>query len=384
MQTFDASGIPAELAELRSQLEGTDRELLQLLHQRLDLATQLGEAEKGAGQPAYAPQREAEQLHARRAEAEALGLSPDLAEDILRRCMRESRLQGQGQSPGVRPGLRAAVVGGGGQLGRRFVGALAESGYEVAVLERDDWARAAEIVAGAGLVLVAVPIHATEEVIRALPPLPAHCLLADLTSVKAAPMRAMLEAHAGPVLGLHPMFGPDVLTFAGEVTAYCPGRGSEEETGWLLEQLRRWGLRLHEVTPEGHDRLMGLIQAMRHASAYTYGLNLSRERPALGDLLALSSPIYRLELMMVGRLFAQNGDLYYDIIHSQKENLDLLRRYHQTLAEVIALLERDDRAAFLAHFEAVREFFGPLGEQFLRESRVLLAQSKEGRAKPLQ
>ena len=98
MQTFDASGIPAELAELRSQLEGTDRELLQLLHQRLDLATQLGEAEKGAGQPAYAPQREAEQLHARRAEAEALGLSPDLAEDILRRCMRESRLQGQGQS----------------------------------------------------------------------------------------------------------------------------------------------------------------------------------------------------------------------------------------------------------------------------------------------
>ncbi|ADY25525.1 chorismate mutase [Deinococcus proteolyticus MRP] len=368
---------PPELAALREQIDANDRELLQLLRQRVELARQVGDVKRAQGLPIYVPEREAALLDARRAEAQALGLSPDLAEDVLRRCMRESYVQETGHSVGVRPGLRVVVVGGGGRLGRRFVQAFRESGYEVAVLERGDWDRAAELVQGAGLVLVSVPIHDTAAVMAQLPPLPPGCLLADLTSVKAAPMQAMLAAHSGPVLGLHPMFGPDVLTFAKEVTVFCRGRGEPGEVDWLLEQLRLWGLRLHAAQPEEHDRHMGLIQAMRHATAYAYGLNLSRERPQLDELLALSSPIYRLELMMVGRLFAQDPELYYDIIQSQRQHLELIRDYHATLADVIGLLERDDRDAFTQRFCEVREFFGPLGEQFLNESRVMLAQSKD-------
>ncbi|MDI8296325.1 hypothetical protein MJI53_23840, partial [Salmonella enterica subsp. enterica serovar Anatum] len=40
------------------------------------------------------------------------------------------------------------------------------------------------------------------------------------------------------------------------------------------------------------------------------------ENVQLEQLLALSSPIYRLELAMVGRLFAQDPQLYADIIMS--------------------------------------------------------------------
>ncbi|MDO4262629.1 MAG: bifunctional chorismate mutase/prephenate dehydrogenase [Deinococcus sp.] len=368
---------PPELDALRAEIDANDRELLRLLQRRIELARQVGDVKRAQGLPIYVPERESALLDARRAEAAALGISPDLAEDVLRRCMRESYVQESGHSVGVRPGLRVVVVGGGGRLGGRFVQAFRESGYEVAVLERGDWDRAAELLAGAGLVLVSVPIHDTAAVIAALPPLPPGCLLADLASVKAEPLRAMLAAHPGPVLGLHPMFGPDVLTFAKEVTVFCRGRGEPGEVDWLLEQLRLWGLRLHPANPSEHDRHMGLIQAMRHATAYAYGLNLSRERPHLDELLALSSPIYRLELMMVGRLFAQDPQLYYDIIGSQPSHLGLIRDYHAALAEVIELLERGDRDAFTRHFYDVREFFGPLGEQFLSESRVLLAQSKD-------
>ncbi|MFO6426374.1 hypothetical protein ACLBOM_11150 [Escherichia coli] len=38
---------------------------------------------------------------------------------------------------------------------------------------------------------------------------PKDCILVDLASVKNGPLQAMLAAHDGPVLGLHPMFGPD-------------------------------------------------------------------------------------------------------------------------------------------------------------------------------
>ncbi|WP_261663256.1 bifunctional chorismate mutase/prephenate dehydrogenase [Deinococcus sp. Marseille-Q6407] len=375
--TAPDSAAQPELDALREQIDAGDRELLRLLQRRIDLARQVGDVKRAQGLPIYVPEREAALLEARRAEAAALGISPDLAEDVLRRCMRESYVQENGHSKGVRPGLRVVVVGGAGRLGRRFVQAFRESGYDVAVLERDDWDHAAKLVEHAGLVLISVPIHDTEAVIRQLPPLPQDCLLADLTSVKAAPLQAMLAQHPGPVVGLHPMFGPDVLTFAKEVTVFCRGRGTAEQVDWLLEQLRLWGLRLHAAQPEEHDRHMGLIQAMRHATAYAYGLNLSREQPDLGELLALSSPIYRLELMMVGRLFAQDAGLYYDIIQSQRQHLDLIRDYHATLADVIELLEGEDRGGFTRRFQEVREFFGPLGEQFLNESRVMLAQSKD-------
>ncbi|TGH91304.1 prephenate dehydrogenase/arogenate dehydrogenase family protein, partial [Escherichia coli] len=82
-------------------------------------------------------------------------------------------------------------------------------GYQVRTLEKEDWAQAETLLADAGMVIVSVPIHVTEAVIAKLPPLPEDCILVDLASVKSGPLQAMLSAHNGPVLGLHPMFGPD-------------------------------------------------------------------------------------------------------------------------------------------------------------------------------
>lgn len=56
---------------------------------------------------------------------------------------------------------------------------LTLSGYQVRILEKDDWSRAEEIVADAGMVIVSVPIHTTAATIAQLPPLPADCILVD-------------------------------------------------------------------------------------------------------------------------------------------------------------------------------------------------------------
>ncbi len=47
---------------------------------------------------------------------------------------------------------------------------LTLSGYQVRILEQQDWPRAVDIVADAGMVIVSVPIHVTEQVIAQLPP----------------------------------------------------------------------------------------------------------------------------------------------------------------------------------------------------------------------
>lgn len=94
-----------------------------------------------------------------------------------------------------------------------------------------------DIVADAGMVIVSVPIHVTEQVIAQLPPLPSDCILVDLASVKSGPLQAMLAAHDGPVLGLHPMFGPTAGARAKQVVVWCDGR-QPEAYQWFLEQIR--------------------------------------------------------------------------------------------------------------------------------------------------
>ena len=369
----------AELTALRDQIDEVDKALLSLLAKRLELVAEVGEVKSQYGLPIYVPEREAAMLASRREEAAALGVPPDLIEDVLRRVMRESYSSENDKGfKTLHPNLRPVViVGGGGQMGRLFEKMLTLSGYQVRILEKDDWARAADIVADAGMVIVSVPIHTTVETIGR-PPLPADCILVDLASVKAEPLQAMLAAHQGPVLGLHPMFGPDSGSLAKQVVVYCDGR-QPEAYQWFLEQIQVWGARLHRISAVEHDQNMAFIQALRHFATFAYGLHLAEENVRLEQLLALSSPIYRLELAMVGRLFAQDPQLYADIIMSSENNLALIKRYYQRFGEAIGLLEQGDKQAFIDSFRKVEHWFGDYAQRFQSESRTLLRQANDNR-----
>ncbi|MBY6225919.1 bifunctional chorismate mutase/prephenate dehydrogenase [Ferrimonas balearica] len=371
----------AALDALRAQIDEVDQEMLALLQRRLKLVGEVGTIKHREGVPIYAPKREASMLAKRRAEAEAMGVPPQLIEDLLRRIMRESYVSEKDVGfKRVHDTLGPIViVGGGGKLGGLFAQLFTLSGYEVRVLEQNDWDRADALLADAGMVVISVPIDKTCEVIERLPPLPEECLLVDLTSIKQAPLAAMLKAHPGPVLGLHPMFGPDVSSLAKQVVVVCHGRG-EEHYQWLLKQIAIWGARLHEAPASEHDQAMQLVQAMRHFTAFVYGLHLKREHADIEQLLQFSSPIYRLELAMVGRLFAQSPSLYADIIFAQPDALARARHYLERYQEALALLEAGDKVGFEALFDDVAQWFGDFAQQFRVESANMLMAANDSRS----
>jgi len=370
----------AELAPLRTQIDAIDRQLVELLAQRAKITAEVGRVKQQYALPLYVPERELSLLKARREQAEQIGVSAELVEDVLRRVMRESY---QTQETGFvcchEGGGKVVIVGGAGALGQRFASLFTRSGYQVAVLETADWPNAAAIVADAVLVLIAVPIHATMQVIAQLPNLPTNCVLADLTSVKSGPLTTMLTQHHGPVLGLHPMFGPDISNIVKQVVVVCHGRDAEHYQ-WLLQQFKVWGAVLSEKTAEQHDELMQLIQAMRHFSSLVYGVHLAEENADLAQLLELSSPIYRLELAMIGRLFAQNAELYADIMLSSVAVTGLLQRYQHRFNQLSHLLAARDKAGLMAEFAKGQQFFGELAGQFLQESRRLLQKASDERS----
>ncbi|MDC0612675.1 bifunctional chorismate mutase/prephenate dehydrogenase [Vibrio sp.] len=367
-----------ELNELRNQIDDVDKQMVELLARRLALVEKVGEVKSKHGLPIYAPDREAAMLASRREEAERRGVPPQLIEDILRRTMRESYSSEKDAGfKCLKPELRSVViVGGKGQLGSLFARMFRLSGYNVKILGSQDWAHANEMLSDAGLVVVTVPIHLTLEVISKLKGLPSDCILCDLTSIKAKPLAEMMKVHSGPVVGLHPMFGPDVPSLAKQVIVHCNGRGKEHYQ-WLIDQCSIWGASLCELKAEEHDHAMSLIQALRHFTSFVYGYHLSKENPNLDKLLKVSSPIYRLELMMVGRLFGQDPNLYGDIILSSEENVEMIRRFHSRLSEAVELLNHNDKQKFVDSFKDVSDWFGDYSKRFMLESQNLLKHAND-------
>ncbi|WP_371195490.1 bifunctional chorismate mutase/prephenate dehydrogenase [Glaciecola sp. SC05] len=371
------SSLDQKLSALRAQIDEVDSELVKLLKKRSSVTRDIGRLKSEYAQPIYVPEREKALIEARRQQAEELGLSPDLVEDILRRMMRDSYHSQHAKYACVNPEIaKVVVVGGAGALGKVFVSLFEQSAYSVAVLDKAQWQNAEEILSDADLVIISVPINTTCDIIAQLPKLKSSCVLADVTSIKQAPLDAMMAAHSGPVLGLHPMFGPDAPGMIKQVVVVCDGRHSDQYQ-WLLEQMRLWGGSLYPSSAAEHDHAMAYIQVMRHFSTFVYGQHLQQENPKLSELIEFSSPIYRLELAMVGRLFAQAPELYADIIFSNKDSIALLKRFSQRFEMAIQLLEHGDKSAFVEQFKEAALWFGDYSKICLIDSKKMLLKADD-------
>jgi chorismate mutase/prephenate dehydrogenase len=369
-----------DLSELRQQIDGIDSQLVKLLAQRAEITAKVGHYKSQVGLPIYVPEREAQLIAKRRVEAEQQNVSPVLVEDLLRRIMRESYHTQNVDYLCTNPQIKKIVViGGAGALGRIFVDIFKRSGYSVQLLEQNDWPNADSILCDAGLVLVAVPIKLTESIISKLTQLPSDCVLADVTSTKQKPLAAMMKAHKGPVLGLHPMFGPDVPSLVKQIVVVCHGRHCEQYE-WLLQQIRIWGGIVQQVSAKEHDDAMVFIQVMRHFCSFVFGSHLAGENPDLQQLISLSSPIYRLELAMVGRLFAQDPALYADIIFDNNDSIALLTQFSVKFNQALALVENNNKDEFIKQFFKIGAWFGDYSKQCLVDSRKLLLKADDDRS----
>jgi chorismate mutase/prephenate dehydrogenase len=364
----------AALEQLRVQIDSIDRRLVELLAQRLQVVQQVTKVKQQQDLATFHPAREENLISARRAQAADAGLDPDYVEDLFRTVLRHSRV-GQLDTlgrRGVRAGAKVLIVGGRGQMGRFFTEWLRRSDYEVRLLDREDWPHVGSLTKDIDLCLLAVPIDITAEVAaRVGPQLPAACVLADITSLKRKPLEAMLHSHRGPVVGLHPLFGPATTTMDKQIVIVAPGRHMDR-CQWVLDQFTVWGNVLVETPAAEHDEIMSVVQALRHFATFAFGQFLHSRRVPISRTLDLSSPIYRLELAMVGRLFAQDPELYAEIVFATPERLALLKDYIQSMQQNLGLVERGDKAEFVARFRKVAEWFGPFSEQALRESTFLV------------
>jgi len=364
----------SELDCLRKGIDAIDQQIVELLSKRQQQVNQVVALKKAHNLQVYHPAREEDLISARRQQAREAGLCPDFIEELYRIIIHRSRVVQSGQMAvkGVRPGATVLIVGGTGEMGRYFVDWFQRAGYVVRSMGSRDWENISALCDGIDLAIISVTIDKTPEIIERIGPyLPPDAVLADVTSIKKKPLAAMLAAHPGPVIGLHPLFGPTTSTLDKQIVVATPGR-DDAACRWVTDQFATWGSIIVTATAEEHDQIMEFVQALRHFATFSFGQFLAAKNVPLARTLEFSSPIYRLELGMVGRLFAQDAGLYAEIIFATPERRALLKEYIASLARNLDMLETGDRSVFEAEFKKIAAWFGPFGEQAIRESSFLI------------
>ncbi|BCL36478.1 bifunctional chorismate mutase/prephenate dehydrogenase [Nostoc sp. MS1] len=249
------------------------------------------------------------------------------------------------------------IIGGRGRMGQLFAQKLMAIGHKVNVLGQQDWDYADTLLSQAELVIVSVPIEHTVAIIeRAAKYLSPTTALCDITSIKVQPTQAMLAYHQGPVMGLHPMFGPSVKSFSGQKIVVCSGRG-DNSFQWLLDFMQSQGGELITCTPEEHDQMMVFVQATQHFYRLSLGVFLAQANIDLQRSLLMSSPSYRQEIEILKRLFKQNPNLCVDIILATEERCQAINDLAETYQRLAKLVVNKDREGLIREFEENKEFF---------------------------
>lgn len=268
----------------------------------------------------------------------------------------------------MRSTATVGVVGSAGAYGRWLVQFFVERmGCRVLGCDPADPAACSlgELLAQSEVIVFSAPISETPRLIGEAVMLAgeraAVQLWIDVTSIKAAPVAAMLASPA-EVLGLHPMTAPPKApSLRGRVLVSCEARidlwrGFVDALYAALEAERV------ECEPAQHDRVMALVQALVHAGHLAQAgvlAKLAAELGGPGALFPFRSASFELDLAMADRILAGNPAIYAGIQFDNPAVLPVLDSLAARVTRLRELVRAGDREAFEREFIAApRAAFG--------------------------
>jgi chorismate mutase/prephenate dehydrogenase len=345
------------LDELRTALTEVDEQVLALVARRQTLSEQVASVKRATGRATRDFGREREVILHGRNTAQRLGISPDLAESLLRQLIQSSlttQEQARVAAHAHGSGKRALVIGGCGKMGGWFSEFLASQGFNVVIADPSgslpgfeslpDWESDA---LDFDLIVLATPLSVTTKLLLALAKRAPRGLIFDLGSLKT-PVRAGLDAlvKAGcRVTSLHPMFGPDTDLLSGRHVIFIDlGNAAalkEAQDLFAPTMAERVVMGLDE-----HDRLIAYVLGLSHALNIAFFTALAESGEAALRLAKLSSTTFDAQLDVAARVAAESPELYFEIQSLNDYGGESLQALSQAVERLIATVRTKNAEEF--------------------------------------
>jgi prephenate dehydrogenase len=195
-------------------------------------------------------------------------------------------------------------------------------------------------VAGSDIVLIAVPVSATEATFKAIRHLvEPGVLFMDVGSTKRDVVdaaRRVLKERIGSFVPAHPIAGKEASGIAHADATLYNGRQViltplPQTTPELVQKATdTWasvGAQVLRMTPENHDAAFGAVSHLPHMLAFAYFNSVARQ-PAGKDYLSLAGPGFR----DFTRIAASDVEVWRDVLLSNREEvLKQAQRFRHTL-----------------------------------------------------
>jgi chorismate mutase / prephenate dehydrogenase len=360
------------LEELRERITALDRQLLSLIAERQALSRQVAEAKRADGRATRDFRREREVLMDGRAAAESLGVSPALAESMLRLLIRGSlttqeRLRVAAGGRGS--GRTAMVIGGAGKMGRWFSDFLASQGYAVTVADpaRKPDTETAETYGHVAdwrdqpleydLIVVATPLKIANVVLQELAQRKPRGTVFDIGSLKTPLRQGLLSLREAGcrVTSVHPMFGPDTELLSGRhvifVDVGCEAAIAEARALFASTMAEQVVMSLDE-----HDRLIAYVLGLSHALNIAFFTALAGSGEAAPRLAQLSSTTYDAQVDVATRVAAESPDLYFEIQSLNEYGRESLQALRDAVEQLWSAVTTSDAPRFVGMMQRGRDY----------------------------
>lgn len=357
--------------DLRSRLSEIDRELISLLAKRQRMVEEIGRDKVSSGRPTRDFEREKAVLDMARSHAEAEGIDPALAEEVLRTLIRSSLAHQERHrvaAEGKGDGRTVLVIGGAGRMGRWFVDFFTSQGFTTHVADRaadpgpgvfGDWREAGPDY---DITVVAAPLAASARILREMAADPPRGLVFDVGSLKT-PLREGLGALASAgarVTSIHPMFGPDTELLSGRHLIFVDV-GVPEATREARELFASTMVERLDMSVDDHDRFIAYVLGLSHALNIAFFTALAESGEAAPELARLSSTTFDAQLLIAGNVARENPRLYFEIQRLNEYGIRPLDALADAAGRIRALVESGDEEGFVALMEAGRRYMETRG-----------------------
>ena len=326
----------------------------------------IGDHKLRTGAPLRHYEREREVIDRGMARAESLGLSGRLAREVLETLIhhsigdQESYKLAQSEHG---QGKQALVIGGLGRMGEWMSRYLDMVGYHVEVADPvdkdspfdrvDDWE---SVINDYDLVVVAVPLRPSNDILHRLAELKPKGLIFDIGSLKS-PMSSGLEALASAgcrACSVHPMFGPNEIGLSGRHILFVDV-GNAEALAEARALFAHTAAECVDLSLQEHDEVMAWVLGLSHLVNIAFASALAESGEAVPLLRSISSSTFNAQLQVAAQVVSENPHLYFEIQQGNAMTGEVVGHFRRVLDELARSVRTGDEISWTRSMETANQ-----------------------------
>jgi prephenate dehydrogenase len=136
----------------------------------------------------------------------------------------------------------------------------------------------------------------------------------------------MLRSHSGPVVGTHPLFGPQPESQTELKVAVVPGR-DDTACNRMHAFFRHLGFKPFATSAQTHDQAMAKIQSLNFVTTISYLAAVAQDQ----EVMDFITPSFQRRLQAAQKMLTEDGVLFQALFEANPYSQDAVRHFRRFL-----------------------------------------------------